>query len=625
MDPRLLKYYNHELQHIREMAGEFALEYPKIAGRLGLDSFECADPYVERLLEGFAYLSARVQLKVDAEFPRFTQHLLDMVYPHYLAPTPSMAVVQLQPDLLEGSLNEGFLIPKATALRSQLGKGEQTACEYRTAHDLTLWPVELMEAEYLNGIGAVANLGVPSLPGLKAGIRLRLKTTAGLTFNQLTLNNLPLYLRGTGELPMQIYEQLLANSLAIVVQPVNRPVAWQHIIKQAAVQPLGFAENEALLPYTPRSFQGYRLLQEYFAFPERYMFVQLTQLQAALAQCVDNEVDIIILLNRSNPRLINEIDISRFALFCTPAINVFPKRADRIHLTNQTHEYHIVPDRARPLDYEVYQIRGVTGFGSNTDDQLAFLPFYQTGSDTSQQRQRAYYSVMRLPRVISAKQKLQGPRSSYVGNEVYVAIVDSNEAPFKSDLRQLGLELLCTNRDLPLQLPLGIGKTDFTIQTGAPVDFIRCLSGPTKPRPSCAHKETAWKLINHLSLNYLSLINNNNHEGATALRSLLSLYGDNSDAGFRKQIEGVLSIQSKPVVRRINTAGPIVFGRGLEITLTVDEAAFEGSGVFLLGMVLEQFFAHYVSINSFTETVLTTSDRGEIMRWPTRLGQRHLL
>ena len=473
-------------------------------------------------------------------------------------------------------------------------------------------------------MGAVANLGVPSLPGLKAGIRLRLKTTAGLLFNQLTLNNLPLYLRGTGEMPMQIYEQLLANSFAIVVQPVNRPVAWQHIIKQTAVQSLGFAENEALLPFTPRSFQGYRLLQEYFAFPERYMFVQLTQLQAALEQCVDNEVDIIILLNRSNPRLINEIDPSRFALFCTPAINVFPKRADRIHLTQQTNEYHIVPDRTRPLDYEVYQIREVTGFGSTSDDQLAFLPFYQASSDISKRQLRAYYSVMRLPRVVSSRQKLHGPRSSYIGNEVYVAIVDSNEAPFKSDLRQLGLELLCTNRDLPLQLPLGIGKTDFTIQTGAPVDFIRCLSGPTKPRPSSAHKETTWKLINHLSLNYLSLINNNKNEGAAALRSLLSLYGDNSDASFRKQIEGVLSIQSKPIVRRINTAGPIVFGRGLEITLTVDEAAFEGSGVFLLGIVLEQFFAHYVSINSFTETVLTTSDRGEIMRWPMRLGQRHL-
>ena len=624
MDPRLLKYYNHELQHIREMAGEFALEYPKIAGRLGLDSFECADPYVERLLEGFAYLSARVQLKVDAEFPRFTQHLLEMVYPHYLSPTPSMAVVQLQPDLMEGSLNEGFLIPKETSLRSNIGKGEQTACEYRTAHDLTLWPIELIEAEYLNGIGAVANLGIPSLSGLKAGIRLRLKTTAGLSFNQIKLNNLPLYLRGVGELPMHIYEQLLANSIAVVVQPISRPLAWQHIVKQSAVLPIGFNQDEALLPYTPRSFQGYRLLQEYFAFPERYMFVELTQLQAALQQCPDHEIDIIILLNRSNTRLVNEIDVSRFALFCTPAINVFPKRADRIHLSNQTNEYHIIPDRTRPLDYEIYQIREATGFGSTSDDQQAFLPFYQASSDASHAKNRAYYSIIRAPRVISSKQKLQGPRSSYIGNEIYISIVDANEAPFKSELKQLGLETLCTNRDLPLQLPIGIGKTDFTIQTGAPVELIRCLSGPTKPRPSNAHKDTAWKLINHLSLNYLSLLNNSEKEGASAFRSLLSLYGDNSDLSFRKQIEGVLSIQSKPIVRRINTAGPIVFGRGLEITVTVDESAFEGSGVFLLGMVLEQFFAQYVSLNSFTETVLKTSDRGEIMRWATRLGQRHL-
>jgi type VI secretion system protein ImpG len=192
-------------------------------------------------------------------------------------------------------------------------------------------------------------------------------------------------------------------------------------------------------------------------------------------------------------------------------------------------------------------------------------------------------------------------------------------------LQQLGIETLCTNRDLPLQLPIGIGKTDFSIQTGAPINCIRCLSGPTKPRPSNANKDTVWKLINHLSLNYLSLINNDEKGGAVALRSLLSLYGDNSDLSFRKQIEGILSIQSKPIVRRINTAGPIVFGRGLEITLTIDETAFEGSGVFLLGMVLEQFFAQYVSLNSFTETVLKTITRGEIMRWTMRLGQRHLV
>ncbi|MCX7099558.1 MAG: type VI secretion system baseplate subunit TssF [Methylococcales bacterium] len=624
MDPRLLNYYKHELQHIREMAGEFALEYPKIAGRLGLDGFDCADPYVERLLEGFAYLAARVQLKVDAEFPRFTQHLLDMVYPHFLSPTPSMTVVQCQPDLMEGSLNEGFLIPKQTALRSQFGKGEQTACEYRTAHDLTLWPIELIDAEYLNGVGAVANIGVPSLPGLKAGIRLRLRASAGLTFNQLKLDTLPVYLRGTDAVPILCYEQCLANGIAVVVQPTSRPLAWQHIITQSAVLPKGFTQDEALLPYTPRSFQGYRLLQEYFAFPERYLFIELTQLQAAMQQCADNEVDIIVLLNKSNPKLINEINASRFALFCTPAVNIFPKHADRIHITEQTNEYHIVPDRARPLDYEVYQIREVTGYGATSDEQQTFLPFYQASSDISHQ-QRAYYSVMRLPRVKSAKQKLQGPRSSYVGNEVYIALVDSNEAPFRSGLRQLGLDVLCTNRDLPLQLPIGSGETDFTLQTGAPVKSVRCLSGPTKPRPSKAHKDIAWQLINHLSLNYLTLVNTNETEGAVALRSLLSLYGDNGDPNFRKQIEGLLSIQSKPIVRRMGINGPIVFGRGLELTITVDESAFEGSGAFLLGSVLEQFFAQYVSLNSFTETVLKSSERGEIMRWQARLGQRQLI
>src|SRR5713101_556004 len=154
MDPRLLKYYNRELQFMREMGGEFAKEFPKIAGRLGLDGFECADPYVERLLEGFAFLAARVQLKIDAEFPRFTQHLLETIYPGYLAPVPSMAMVQFQPDPSEGSLAAGVPVPRGSALRSMLGKGEITACEYRTAHEVTLWPVEIQEVEHFRYSGA---------------------------------------------------------------------------------------------------------------------------------------------------------------------------------------------------------------------------------------------------------------------------------------------------------------------------------------------------------------------------------------------------------------------------------------------------------------------------------------
>ena len=627
MDPKLLSYYNTELHHLREMGGEFAKEFPKIASRLGLDGFECADPYVERLLEGFAFLAARVQLKVDAEFPRFTQHLLDMIYPNYNEPVPSMAVAQFQVDLSEGSLADGYSIARHTSLRSQMGKGVQTACEYRTAHDVDLWPIEITDAEYLPSLGAVANLGIPSLPDLKAGIRLRIKTTAGLKFNELKLDRLPIYLRGAGELPMHIYEQLLGNSFALCVQGTNRESKWHTIINDKPVKRYGFDDEQSLLKYSPRSFQGYRLLQEYFVFPERYMFAELTGLKQAIKQCNEDELDIIILLNRSQAKLINAVETSQFVLFCTPIVNLFPKRVDRVHVDQKLSEFHVVPDRTRPMDYEVCQITEVTGIEIDEDREIEqpFLPFFQFSDTRDYSNQMAYFALHRQQRIMSSKQKRNGPRSSYIGNEVFISLVDANEAPYSRKLRQLSIKTLCSNRDLPLQMPVGSGKSDFSMQKGAPVLNIRCISGPTKPRSSNANAGTAWHLINHLSLNYLTLIDNNEKEGAVALRQLLKLYADFSDASIAKQVEGLLSVSAKSIVRRINSKGPIVFGRGLEITLQFEEAAFEGSGVFLIGTVLEQFLSRYVSINSFTETVICSTDRGEIIRWPIRIGTRETI
>ncbi len=625
MDPRLLRYYNRELQHIREMCGEFAKEYPKIAARLGLEGFECADPYVERLLEGFGYMAARVQLKVDAEFPRFTQHLLDMVYPHYLAPMPSMAMVQFQPDLTEGALGEGFVVPRGSVLRSRLGKGDQTPCDYRTAHDVTLWPLELVEAEYLGSTAAVAALGITDLSGVKAGFRWRFRTTAGLTFDQLPLDSLQLYLRGTEELPMRLFEQLLANPLAVVLQPAKGSGKWREVVTKTNIRALGFDDDQALLPYGPRSFQGYRFLQEYFAFPERYMMVELNDLGAGVRRCTDNELDILVLLNSSDPVLDNTIDASHFALFCAPAINLFEKRADRIHLTDRQTEHHIVPDRSRPMDFEVYGLTEVLGFGTSADHKQEFRPFYGTSDVANYSENLAYYTLHRTPRVLSSRQRGHGPRSSYIGSEVFVSLVDANEAPYSGNLRQLALTTLCTNRDLPLHMPVGAAKTDFTMESGAPVESVRCLAGPTRPRPSHAQREVAWQLISHLSLNYLSLTDHDQDQGAGALRQLLGLYGATSEASIRKQIDGVVSVASRPVNRRVLGSGPISFARGLEVAVTLDESAFEGTGIFLLGVVLEQFFARYVSINSFTETVLKSMDRGEVMRWSPRIGQRHVL
>jgi len=204
MDERFLALYDRELGHIREMASQFAKAYPKIAGRLSLDEFQCADPFVERLLEGFAFLTARTQMKLEAEFPRFTQSLLETIYPHYLAPTPSMVMVQFEPDPAESDLATGTIgLPRDTLLRGRKSRHDRTRCTYRTAHDLTLWPLAVTEAQYCTR--ELSALGVPPELGARAAIRLRLKASAGLPFSEIQLDNLPLYLRGTGRLEMRLY------------------------------------------------------------------------------------------------------------------------------------------------------------------------------------------------------------------------------------------------------------------------------------------------------------------------------------------------------------------------------------------------------------------------------------
>lgn len=626
MNPRLLAYYNRELQHLRETGGEFAAEFPKIAGRLALDGFECADPYVERLLEAFSFLAARVQLKIDAEFPVFTQHLLEIIYPQYLAPTPSMAVVQFQPKLSEGSLRKGVTVPRDTALRSQIGEGEQTPCEYRTAHEISLWPLELQHAEYFSR--NVPRLELPEIAGVRAAIHLRLKATGGTQFKDMPLDKLPIFLRGSDDTPMRLYEQLLANALAVVYQPVDSPGSGRVVCEpNESLNRVGFDDSQALLPVDRRSFPGNRLLQEYFTLPSRFQFVEFSGIQSAAARCPHDMLDVIVLLKQLDAELEHVVSASNFGLFCSPAVNLFRKTADRIQLSDRYHEYHVVPDRSRPMDFEVCRITSVSGFGAESDETRPFQPFYAAHDTAGQVETDAHYVIHRRPRVLSEKQRVVGSRSSYVGTEVFVSLVDSQAAPYADDVKQLGLSTLCSNRDLPLHMPIGQGKTDFTLQVSLPVQSVRCLTGPSAPRASyvCGDGETIWRLINHLSLNYLSLADSPEGRGAGGLRQLLKLYADVGDAASRKQVEGVRSIASQPVVRRSPQPGPIAFSRGLQLTLTLDESAFEGTGAFLLGAVMDEYFGQYVSVNSFTETVFKTVDRGEIIRWPTRIGRRKIL
>ncbi len=636
MDERLLDLYNTELRHLRETAAEFGRDFPKVAGRLAIDpegKAICPDPYVERLMEGFAFLAARVHLKLDAEFPRFTQGLLETVYPDYLCPVPSMAMVKFEPEEQEGALAEGFPIKRGTLLRSQLAKGDRTACTFSTAHDVRLLPLTIVEGRYF--IRDMAELNLPAGLGARAAIRLRLRSTLAKGFNEIRADPLVVYIRGADELPGQIYEQIFAHKAKLIVKSPSQRNLPPVILPADCLRRVGFSPEQALLPAAPHSFEGYRLIREYFAFPKRFMMFEMAGFQSALAGITGEELDLIIALDEPDTRLEGKVDRTCFELFCTPAINLFEKTLDRILLSSRSSEFHVVPDRNRPLDYEVYRLTGVTGYGETPEQERQFLPFYRardTDLDTA-----SFYTLNRLPRLFSDRERLTGRRSSYAGTDVFISIVDADMAPSRTNLLQLGIKALCTNRHLPIQMAKGIGRTDFTMEVSGPVAAIRVIDGPTFPKPSLVlagqnpekpnvpSGRFAWRLISHLSLNYLSLQDTSPERGAEGLRELLRLYVDPNDREMLKEIDGIRSVRFQAIVRRAPVPGPITFARGLEITLVMDETSYEGQGVFVLGAVLEQFFAKYVALNSFTETVITTQQRKEIMRWPIQMGRQPML
>jgi type VI secretion system protein ImpG len=628
MDRRLLTHYNKELAHLRETAAEFARDFPKIAGRLALDreaKEACPDPFVERLLEGFAFLAARVQVKLDAEFPEFTHGLLETIYPHYLCPTPSMAVVQFEPILHDTSLPAGFSIPRGTALRSPLGRGQRTPCEYRTAHPVTLWPLQIAEVSYHTR--ELIQFALPPGLGTRAVLRIQLNAVPGVDFSKLPLDSLRLFLRGADDLPDAIYEQIFRSGIGIVaVKPKGIPKGEQFSPAKLSIRSVGFGSEDALLPETSRGFSGYRLLREYFSLRQRFLFFELASLQPLLRYCPGDKVDLLLLFKDQDLRLENRIDTNSIALFCSPAINLFERRLDRIPLDHRHHEYQVIPDKTRPFDFEVFEIRSVTGYGAQTGEEQPFQPFYLTrerlSEDTSLAELRGFYTTRRAERYLTAKERQFGRAHSYIGSDVFLSLVDPSAAPYNSDLQQLGVIAWCTNRHLPLDFVADQGHSDFNIEINAPVSAARCVIGPTAPQPSLAQGAEAWRLISHLSLNYVSLKDSENGEGANALREMLRLYVDSSDRPSQKLIEGVVSTVVQPISRRLETPGPITFVRGMEITVELDELSFEGVGAFVFGAVLSEFFRRYVSINSFTETVVKTRQRGEIMRWAAHPGQR---
>jgi type VI secretion system protein ImpG len=621
MDPRLLDYYNRELQYFRQMAAEFATQFPKIASRLNMTGIDVADPYVERLIEGVSFLTARVQLKLDAEFPRFSQRLLEVVYPNYLAPTPATAIVRLEPRHFESTLASGFTLPRNSVLRSQPIRSEDVLCEFRTTQDVALWPLAIERVEFT---GPPPDLPLTRLRidgAVKSALRITVRTSADIPLSRLAVDSLTFFLSGADEVATRIHELLFTRCIGAVTTAHGADVSAARLLAPNALRAEGFDDAQALFPCPDSAFRGYRLLHEYFAFPPRYLFFSIGNLARSVQSATGVEMTITLLFDAAAADLERIVDTTQLALFCTPAVNLFPKRADRMPVGGQRFEYHLVPDRSAPLDYEVHSVQRVAGHvEAGVAEERVFKPFYQTlGEDGGEYG--AYYSVRREPRVLSDTARRNGTRTGYVGSEVYISLVDQHEAPFAADLRQLSVDTLCTNRDLSLLLPVG-GATDFYLTASAPVDAIRIVRGPSRPGPSIAERDITWRLISHLSLNYLTLTDLGDVEGAAALRELLHLYAALAENAVRSHVDGVVRVGITPVTRRLPQAGPLAFGRGVEVSVTVDETAFGGFSPYLLARVLDCFFARHVSINTFTQTVLHSVQRGRVATWTPRIGQR---
>ena len=630
MDPRLLNLYESELRYFRESSVEFAHAFPKIASRLGLDGHEVADPYVERLIEATAFLSARVSLKLDAEFPRFTGHLLDVVYPNYLAPTPSMAVVSCTPDLEDAALATGPTMKRSSGLRARLAAGQSTYCEFRTSQALRLWPLEVKRAQYFS-YAPDLNLHLhPRSRDIRGGLRFVLQATAGLTFDQIALDELVIHFGGADDVAWQLHECVLGKPLGVLVQPMG-PTGLlpgrMVTLPPEVVQAVGFDDEEALLPVTATGFAGYRLVQEYFAFAQRLQFAKIQKLRAALSTMAVAEVEITVLFSRGDAALEKLVSADNVQLHCVPAINLFTKRLDRVPVSDGVSQFHLVPDRTKPQDFEVHSVIEVIGHGkseaSGAVPEQAFLPFY-SAFHGSRHAHPAYFTTTREPRLQSLKQRTQGNRSSHIGSEVFMQLVDPQEAPYSSLLRQLAVTALCTNRDLPLLMPLGRGN-DFDCIDSYPVRRVTVVRGPSRPVSPVVNQGLGWKVIDHLALNYLSLSEGNGSQAAAALREMLTLYAMHADESRLIQVAGLLAVRTKPIARRLPMAGPIAFGRGLEVTLEVEKMAFHGHSSFAFGAVMAQFLSRHVNVNHFVETVLTFTGKGENMRWEPQCGTRPIL
>ncbi len=562
---------------------------------------------IERLIEAFAFLAARVHLKIDDEFPEVTEALLSILYPHYLRPIPSATIVEFHLDPEQGKLSTAFEIPKGTMLFSRPVEG--AACRFRVAYQTRLWPVTVAQAQW-----RTPDRFQPSLRALDAAaaLRLELHCLPDVSFDTLDLDSLRFYLNGESNLVHTLYELLLNNCLRIVIRPVNPPPGVTPIVLDgSALRPVGFAEDEEVLPYPRRSFVGYRLLQEYFAFPEKFFFLDLTGLQALRPSGFGSRIEVFFLISsfeRNERMQVLEVGVSNktFRLGCSPAINLFPQTAEPILLDQTRVEYPVIPDLRRRRYLEVYSVDEVVSTSPDSEEVTRYEPFYAFRHATRHEN-KCFWHAVRRPST--------APNDE--GTEVFLTLTDLGGRPTKPGAEALTVRCTCTNRDLPGRLPFGNETGDFELEAVPIVKKVVSLRKPGSSLRPPLGRGALWRLISHLSLNYLSLVD----EGKEAFQEILSLYNFSESPHLRRQIQGIVSIHSRRHMAPVSSEHGIAFARGSRVEIQLDEDQFVGGGVYLFLSVLERFLGLYTSMNSFTQLVAFTNQRKEILKeWPPRSG-----
>jgi len=615
MNAELLPYYERELLFIRQMAAGFAAQYPERAAALRLDGSGSDDPHVERLVESFALVAGRIQRKIEDEFPEITEALLDVLYPHYLRPLPSMAIAQFEGDPEQGSLTAGYFVPRGSILYTAPVSG--TVCRFRTVYPVTLWPLEIIAADFAQT--SQLNVG-PDVASTPFALRVEFRCLRGVEFAKLAVRDLRIFLSGDTQAAHTLYELIFNSAVRVLVRRTDaaRGTAL-HTVPAPALRQVGFSRDEETLPYSDRSFPGYRLLQEYFAFPEKFLFFDLTNLDriSSTAQTdLRSHFEFLILFRdferRERVRLLEQaVDRSMFQLGCVPVVNLFDRYAEPIRVSHTATEYRVIPDIHSPLGTEVYSVNRVASVAQHEGTVVEYRPFYSFRHADRDSRHDTFWHAVRRP----------SERGGDRGTEVFLSLLDLDFKPSRPPEESLSVEVTCTNRDLPERLPvtLSYGELDMETATVLRIRFMRAPSPALRPP---LRGGLQWRLISHLSLNHLSIVDG----GVEALRELLKLYDFVGSPAVTRQIQGIAGVSARSKVARVSSPHGLTFCPGIHVDLSLDEEQYVGSGVFLLASVLERFFGLYSGLNSFSQLRVKTLQRKGVLReWAPRAGEQIVL